>query len=93
MQDRGEANNMKSNFFKYVFGIFVVGIMIFAIYKIKTEEEVTKQEQTHVSTEEQKITEITLGVASFDSTNPILSHNKNIQDVSRLIYEPLFKIK
>ena len=92
MQDRGEANNMKSNFFKYVFGIFVVGIMIFAIYKIKTEEEVTKQEQTHVSTEEQKITEITLGVASFDSTNPILSHNKNIQDVSRLIYEPLFNL-
>ena len=73
---------MKSNFFKYVFVIFVIGIMIFAIYKIKTEEEKTEQEQMHVSTEEEKITEIKLGVASFDSTNPILSQNKNVQDIS-----------
>lgn len=83
---------MKSNFFKYVFVIFVIGIMIFAIYKIKTEEEKTEQEQMHVSTEEEKITEIKLGVASFDSTNPILSQNKNIQDISKLIYEPLLNL-
>lgn len=80
---------MKSNFFKYVFAIFVVGIMIFAIYKIKSEEEKKEQEQTQVNVEEEKITEITLGVASFDSTNPIFSKNKNIQDISRLVYEPL----
>ena len=29
---------MKSNFFKYVFAIFVICIMVFAVYKIKTEE-------------------------------------------------------
>jgi len=84
--------NMKSNFFKYLFAIFVICIMFFAVYKIKTEEEKQEQDQTTVGTEEKKITEITLGVASLDSTNPILSKNKNIQDISRLIYEPLIQI-
>lgn len=83
---------MKSNFFKYVFAIFAVGIMIFAIYKIKTEEEKKEQEQTQVSVQEEKVTEITLGVAAFDSTNPIFSKNKNVQDISRLIYEPLINL-
>lgn len=83
---------MKSNFFKYLFVIFVICIMFFAVYKIKTEEEKQEQDQTTVGTEEKKITEITLGVASLDSTNPILSKNKNIQDISRLIYEPLIQI-
>ncbi len=83
---------MKSNFFKYIFAIFVIGIMIFAIYKIKTEEKQEEQEQTQVSIEEKKITEITLGIASLDSTNPLLSKNKNVQDISRLIYEPLIEV-
>ncbi len=83
---------MKSNFFKYVFAIFVIGIMIFAIYKIKTEEEKEEQEQTQVNVEEEKFTEITLGIASLDSTNPILSKNKNIQDISKIIYEPLVNL-
>ena len=84
---------MKSNFFKYIFAIFVICIMVFAVYKIKTEEKKDEQEQATVGTEEKKITELTLGVASLDSTNPILSQNKNIQDISKLVYEPLTKQK
>lgn len=83
---------MKSNFFKYVFAIFVVIIMVFAIYKIKTQEVQEEKEQTEVSTEQNKTTEIKLGIASLDSTNPILSKNKNIQDISRLIFEPLITL-
>jgi len=83
---------MKSNFFKYVFAIFVICIMVFAVYKIKTEEKKDEQNQATVGSEEKKVTEITLGVASLDSTNPILSKNKNIQDISRLVYEPLIQI-
>ena len=83
---------MKSNFFKYIFAIFVIGIMIFAIYKIKSQEEKEEQEHTQVSTEQTKTTEIKLGIASLDSTNPILSKNKNVQDISKLIYEPLINL-
>lgn len=84
---------MKSNYFKYIFIIFAIGIMIFAIIKIKKEEQ-KKEEQSYIVKEEivQEITELKLGVASFDSINPILSKNKNVQDVTKIIFEPLMTL-
>lgn len=84
---------MKSNYFKYIFIIFAVLIMIFAIVKIKTEEQ-KKEAQVYETKEEAEgeITEIKLGVASFDSINPILSKNKNVQDISKIIFEPLMTL-
>ena len=85
---------MKSNYFKYIFIIFAVLIMIFAIVKIKTDEQ-KKEAQVYETREEteEEITEIKLGVASFDSINPILSKNKNVQDISKIIFEPLMTLK
>lgn len=84
---------MKSNYFKYIFMIFAIGIMIFAIVKIKNDEQ-KNEEQVYESSEEteQEITELKLGIASFDSINPILSKNKNVQDISKIIFEPLVTI-
>ena len=79
---------MKSNFFKYIFIIFATGIMIFAIIKIKKDENKVVQQVTETEEVQEEIKEIKLGVASFDSINPILSQNKNIQDISKIIYEP-----
>lgn len=84
---------MKSNFFKYIFIIFAIGIMIFAIIKIKKDENKVVQQVTETEEEvQEEIKEIKLGVASFDSINPILSQNKNIQDISKIIYEPLITL-
>ena len=81
---------MKSNIFKYLFIIFVIGIIIFAVLKIKKDEGQANQVQPSQKTEEEEqIKEIKLGIASFDTINPILSNNKNVQDISKLIYEPL----
>ena len=84
---------MKSNYFKYIFIIFAIAIMTFAIVKIKTDEQ-KKEEQVYETKEEveEEITEIKLGVASFDSINPILSKNKNVQDISKIIFEPLMTL-
>ncbi len=84
---------MKSNYFKYFFIIFAIAIMIFAIVKIKTEEQ-KKEAQIYEIKEDtvQEITEIRLGVAEFDSINPILSKNKNIQDIMKIIFEPLVTV-
>ena len=84
---------MKSNYFKYIFIIFAIAIMIFAIVKIKRDEQ-SKQNPTQEKNEEVEpiITELKLGVAAFDSINPILSKNKNIQDVSKIIFEPLMAL-
>ena len=54
---------MKSNWIKYVFAIFIIGIIIFAIFKIRQDEEERKQELEHVSSEQEKMTELTLGIA------------------------------
>lgn len=78
---------MKSNFFKYIFILFVIGIVIFAIFKIRSDEEERQQEQGQITNKTtEKITEIRLGIAEFDSINPILSGNKNIQDITKNIY-------
>lgn len=84
---------MKSNYFKYIFIIFAIGIMIFAIVKIKNDEK-NAGEQIYETKEEteQEITELKLGIASFDSMNPVLSKNKNVQDISKIIFEPLMTL-
>lgn len=81
---------MKSNWIKYIFIIFSILILVFAIFKIKKEEANQEQEQQITSnSEDEKIKEIKLGIAQFDTINPILSNNKNVQDISKLIYDPL----
>ena len=84
---------MKGNLIKYIFIVFVIAITIAVIYKShKSNETQQAEEQPTSSTEEEMIKEITLGVASFDTINPILSQNKQVQEISRIIYEPLFEL-
>lgn len=84
---------MRNSWFKYVFILFVIGIIIFAVVKIKGDEETKKQEQlAKENKQDDRIKEITLGIAEFDSINPILSRNQNVQDISRLIFEPLINL-
>ena len=85
-----EWDEMKSKYFKYVFVAFAIAIMIFAVVKIKNDEQ-KKEETPKEATQDEKpeVTELKLGVALFDSINPILSKNKNVQNISKIIFEPL----
>ena len=84
---------MKSNWIKYVFVIFIITILALSIYKIRKDEKEKAQEEAYnTASEEEKITELKLGIASLDTINPILSNNKNVQDISKLIYEPLVNL-
>lgn len=85
---------MKNNIFGYLFIIFIIGIMSFAIYKANKDDNKAKeniQQTTTISTEE-KGKEIVLAISGFDTINPIITKNKNVQDVTKLIYEPLINI-
>ena len=92
--ERGFEMRMKSNFFKYIFIIFAIGITIFAVYKIRKDEEnkTYHAENENTTKAEEKITQIKLAIAEMDTINPILSKNKNVQDVSKLIFEPLLTL-
>ena len=83
---------MKSNWIKYIFIFFIIIILIFSIYKIKKDEQEKILEQQTISIEEEKIRELKLGISQIDTINPILSNNKNVQDISKLIYEPLVNL-
>ena len=88
-----EWDEMKSKYFKYVFVAFAIAIMIFAVVKIKNDEQ--KKEETPkeaIQDEKPEVTELKLGVALFDSINPILSKNKNVQNISKIIFEPLITL-
>lgn len=85
---------MKSNVTKYIFIVIVVGLLIFAGYYIYHNQQPQKAKVLPAEIEEEveMITNLRLPVVAFDTINPILSKNQNIQDISRLIYEPLLTI-
>ena len=83
---------MKGNLVKYIFIIFVIAIVIAVIYKVNQNEEQQIQQPSTSQIEEEIVKEINLGIAEFDTMDPILSKNKHVQEISRIIYEPLFEL-
>lgn len=85
---------MKSNIIKYVFLVIIAVLLIFAVYKVNKgkDEKGSSSGGANVSQPQEINREIRIAVAEFDNINPILSKNKNIQDVTKLIYEPLVNI-
>lgn len=86
---------MKNNIFGYIFIAFIIVIMGFAIYRVKiqnTNNEVENKNSSISLGEVVKGTEMTLAISNFDTINPVISSNKKVQDIDRLIYEPLINI-
>ena len=83
---------MKGNFIKYIFILFIIVIVGAVIYKSNEPEKVQIEESETSKTEEEIVREITLGIAELDTMNPILSQNKHVQEISRIIFEPLLEL-
>lgn len=83
------------NFLKYIFVIFVIALVAYAIYlNKKGNEQIAEQDTSQVKEEENLTTITTLRVSAInlDTINPIVSNNQNVQDVSKLIYEPMLSL-
>ena len=84
---------MKGISFRTIFILLVIILIIIAVYKNfeKKREKIVLTEMTY-----NKNTIISnnlrIGIIEFDNINPIISNNKNVQDISRLIFEPLFTL-
>ena len=73
---------MKTNYFKYIFALFVIVIAIFAVYKIYFKEEDKQNEiQENVVEEETKIKDLRLGISNFDTMNPLISSNREVLNI------------
>ena len=82
-----------STLFRYIFIIFVIGIIIYAAYKIYNnsntiDEQIVQKEEA----EEQMIKDIRLAVSNYDTINPLITNNREILNIDTLIFEPLFII-
>ena len=81
---------MKNNIFGVLFFIFIVIIMGFAIYKVSSGKETENLNNTEKATSiatSEKGTDITLAISGFDTINPIITKNKQVQDVTKLIFD------
>lgn len=83
---------MKNNILKYIFFIFIIVVAIFAIYKINASSNEKENSEVSLTPQEEIEQKLNLGIAEFDTINPILSQNKYVQNISKLIYEPLISI-
>ena len=89
-QARGDI--LKINIVKYIFIIFVIGIIGFVVFKLNEEKNNQPEENVVEVQEDETIKEINLGVAQFDSINPLLSNNKQVQEITKIIFEPMLQI-
>lgn len=85
---------MKNSIIKYIFIFFVVILIIFSIFKFQKDDNKKENHQSNVEQSDEEIIEddIRLAVINYDTINPILSNNNSIQELSRLIYEPLITL-
>ena len=92
---KGMEFNMRNNIFGYIFIVFIIFIMGFAFYKVKIENAEEKSNNTmsvSSTSDVKKGKEMTLSISNFDTINPIITKNKKVQDIDRLIFEPLVNI-
>lgn len=86
---------MKNNISKYIFILVILvlaGIALYNLYKDEQNKENVGGAVSIEETEMVKLSDIRVGIVSFDTINPILSSNKNVQDLSKIIFDSLLII-
>ena len=85
------------NGLRYVFVIIVISLIGFAAYTLYSmpEENLIENENviSYENIKQEIITNIRLGITDYDTMNPLLSKNKNIQLYDKLIFEPLLTVE
>ncbi len=82
---------MKSNnLFKYIFAAVVVILIGYTIYLIvQNNSDVEDESIDQTSTVSNIQTDLRFAVAEFDTMNPIKTNNRNVQEITKMIYDPL----
>ena len=81
---------MGKSVFKYIFVVVVIVLAIYTIVKsVKDDKAAQKEELDQTSKISTIQKDLRLAIAELDTINPILSNNKNVQEITKVIYEPL----
>ena len=85
----------KINIFKYIFIIVIIilAIVTYSIYKRDKEspDKKTVVQETEETTDVVK--ELRLAISQLDTINPIISKNKYVQEISKIIFDSLIELK
>ena len=76
---------------KIIFLVILAIISVFIYQKFYNQEKIFP-EIIQTTTNIQMTDTLNLGILKFDTINPIKSQNEQVQQICKLIYEPLFKI-
>lgn len=82
----------KYNIFKYIFYIFVVALILLSIFLIYKDKKNNNTKLISNNNEIKIIKEVNIGIAEFDTLNPLLTKNLDIQYIDKLIFRSLLKI-
>lgn len=84
---------MGNSFLKYIF-IFIVTIIILVAFwrVISNSNKVDNSSLDQTSTINTIQKDLRFGIAQLDTINPILSHNRNVQELSKIVFEPLITL-
>lgn len=84
---------MKAHHSKLIIFFIIFILIVYAVYhiffnnkSIKIADEETQKKETFITNN------IRIGIVDFDVINPILSSNRNVQEISKLIFEPLINL-
>lgn len=73
--------------------IVLIITITYIIYNIYIRIDIKKSNNESKVTKEKIISkDLRIGITNFDTVNPIISENTNVQNISRLIYEPLLNL-
>ena len=84
---------MDRGFFKYIFIFIILVIVIVSIYIFSQnsgEEQKQVVDQTSTVNTIQK--DLRFAIAGLDTMNPLLSKNRNVQEISKIIFDPLISL-
>ena len=87
-----------NNFFKYIFILVVIALICGAVYMLYSKnhlgEDVNEiDDQNAVENSDLSIVEnLKMGISNFDTMNPLLTKNREILNIDKLIFDSLFTI-
>ena len=83
---------MKQGVFKYIFVLAFIVLLIITYIVFYDDEDETSTVEDQTSTVSTLITDLRLGISEFDTLNPIVTNNKNVKEISRLIFDSLVTV-
>ena len=79
-----------NNFFKYIFAVVVIFLIGYTVYIIfQNKEEVSDYNLDQTSTLNNIQTDLRFAISGYDTINPLLTNNRNVQEITKVIYDSL----